>query len=96
MSDSSSQPPPLPGGPNSSSASQNVSSVVDTAGLFARRILKSNLHSEKVSQHEAEILEKVTPPVTSAVAQSYLGWRRALLWFGGIFEADPKVRPLES
>lgn len=80
-------PPQIPAfhtPPPHSQAQQVASSIFETAALFARRILKSNLHSERVSAHEVSILENNTPSVSSPIAQSYLGWRRALLWFGGI------------
>lgn len=77
-------PPPLPVGQTGNGQRQMVSSILDTAALFARRIFRSNLHSEKVSAHEVGVLEKQSPPICSPIAQSYLGWRRALLWFGGL------------
>ncbi len=85
-----SSPPPIPTIPTAAGseagapARKLANDLLAVVALFARRILRSNLYSERVTAHEVAALESCEPPVTSPIAQSYLGWRRALLWFGGI------------
>jgi len=59
--------------------------AIGHAGIFARRILRSNFIDDKVSEPERQQLDE--SGVHSPMAQIYLGWRRALLWFGAIFLA---------
>ncbi len=53
--------------------------AIDHARVFAHRILRSNFIDDQVTELEREHLEEAG--VKSPMAQSYLGWRRALLWF---------------
>jgi hypothetical protein len=68
-----------------SNGKQASQKVLGHAGIFAKRILRSNFIDDKVSEPERQQLEQAG--VQSPMAQIYLGWRRALLWFGAVFLA---------
>jgi len=53
------------------------------ARTFAHRIIRSNFIDDKVTEPEWKELNLAG--VQSPMAQSYLGWRRALIWFGAVF-----------
>ena len=85
--------PPVPAATGAADASATLlntgkqagQKAIGHAGIFAQRILRSNFIDDKVSELERQQLDE--SGVHSPMAQIYLGWRRALLWFGAIFLA---------
>lgn len=62
-------------------------SIVDLALRFVGRAASGDFQTHHAAEDERQLLAAAPQPVTDALAQDYVVWRRAALWVGGVLLA---------